>query len=611
MKKIKLNIQKFAGSTFDFASSGYLQGRIIWNSTSNGSIANSSNVSATIQIHRTNSATTTGTFSGNLNINGDNRNWSWYGSISSNWVSVFSFSTTVGHNSDGSKVCYIGGSVNGPSGTSLSGNTSSGSQNVTLDKIDRFAIITNAPNFNDEENPTITFTNYNKVFSLRAKIEAGGNTQLITRDLSKTATSCTFNLTEEERNKLRKLSTNSNNLSVRFTICSMQGNTELSPSYLDRNMSIINANPTFSNFEFEDINSKTLALTGNSKYNINGYSTIRAIISTSNKAIAKKSATITKYNFKIDNLSKEANYSDDSTVNIDILNSTSGTYNLYAIDSRNNTTLVTKLAEKEIKYTDITFDSLNCVAKRDNNGVGENAILTYSGAFWQGNFGKKENQIISASYEFKKTTDPDSKWITGKTSITPIIDGNKFTFSDIVASDKEDTSFDLDISYDFRITISDELSSKSIQLSPMGNARPHIAFADNGIGFMGVYDEQKGGSVQIDSMPIYFIVEQINNSDGSAIKFSNGVMICYGEKSFSYSTGDYYAFCNRTDAITISFPVEFLETPIINLTSETFEIMSFNIYNVTKTKFVAYGLQPKNSSQSSGKLDYIAIGKWK
>ena len=59
-------------------------------------------------------------------------------------------------------------------------------------------------------------------------------------------------------------------------------------------MSITNANPTFYNFIFEDINSTTVSLTGNNQNVIIGYSNVRATIPLEYKAIANKQATMSK-----------------------------------------------------------------------------------------------------------------------------------------------------------------------------------------------------------------------------------------------------------------------------------------------------------------------------
>lgn len=130
-----------ASGTITFGASGNLQGKIEWSSTSNGSSANSSNVTATLYAHRTDSYTTRGqSWSGYVKIGNaqTNINFSSSVSVSSSWVQMATVSTTIGHNSDGSGSVNISGSVKGPSGTALSGNTSSGNQTVALDKIARY-----------------------------------------------------------------------------------------------------------------------------------------------------------------------------------------------------------------------------------------------------------------------------------------------------------------------------------------------------------------------------------------------------------------------------------------------------------------------------------------
>lgn len=259
---------------------------------------------------------------------------------------------------------------------------------------------------------------------------------------------------------------------------------------------VANANPTFTNFTFEDINSKTLALTGNSQYNVNGYSTIRATITTANKAIANKGASMSRYRFIIGSLPpKEVAFSDSSTVNIDIANSTSGTYNIYAIDSRNNSTLVTKLASKEIDYKAISIDNQNSVLTRNNNNVGNQVTLNLCGTLWNQSFGKVTNSIKSVTYQFKKTE--SSSWINGTTAIKPTVssDGN-YTFSGLIASNNADTSWDIGSSYNIRITISDELSSKTVDLI-LNSAIPTLSLDKQGVGIMCSFDTTKGGFLQV------------------------------------------------------------------------------------------------------------------
>lgn len=119
-----------------------LQGKIEWSSYSNGSNANSSTVTATLYIARTDGYTTTGTFGFGFQVGDTTYYDSWYGSISGNWVALKTLTVIVGHANNGSGSCYISGYANGPSGTSMSGHSCSGGQTVTLDSIPRYANFT-------------------------------------------------------------------------------------------------------------------------------------------------------------------------------------------------------------------------------------------------------------------------------------------------------------------------------------------------------------------------------------------------------------------------------------------------------------------------------------
>lgn len=134
-----------AGDTFfSIGTSGKLQGRIHWKSTSNGSAANSSNVEAYIQASRTDAyGPTTGTWTGNISINGVSESFSYYAAINDSWVTLKTATPqTVPHNTDGTKKIYIGGTINGPSGTTMAGLSVSDSKQCTLDTIPRYTSIT-------------------------------------------------------------------------------------------------------------------------------------------------------------------------------------------------------------------------------------------------------------------------------------------------------------------------------------------------------------------------------------------------------------------------------------------------------------------------------------
>lgn len=130
-----------ASTTISLSTSGYLTGRIVCSSTSNGTAANSSNVTIQVQARRTNEYTTYGTWTGSGTIDGTTTSFSEYAEVSSNWVTLKTITKTVAHNNDGTKTITVSGVVNGPSGTSMEGVTVSGSGSFTLDTIPRYTVI--------------------------------------------------------------------------------------------------------------------------------------------------------------------------------------------------------------------------------------------------------------------------------------------------------------------------------------------------------------------------------------------------------------------------------------------------------------------------------------
>ena len=103
----------------------------------------------------------------------------------------FTFNNIL-HDTDGTKT--VSWSWSCATGTQVLGTvTDSGSRRLT--DIPRNAVIVSAPNFNDEENPTITYNNPagDIVSSLQACISlTGAAADIPYRDISKTGTSYTF-----------------------------------------------------------------------------------------------------------------------------------------------------------------------------------------------------------------------------------------------------------------------------------------------------------------------------------------------------------------------------------------------------------------------------------
>lgn len=322
-----------------------------------------------------------------------------------------------------------------------------GSGSWSLPRIARYCSISSADNFNDEQNPTMRFSNPSGQFGVKCKIEAGGNTSLITRTLANNATSCTFDFTDEERDTLRSLAINSNSLSVRFTVCSTNNNTELSWSYLDRTMTIVNANPTFSDFTYKDTNTTVTNVIGTDQALVKGVSVLQATVSSANKMISKKNATSKNYVATIDDTNVSQDYSTNDVV-FD-LGTIKGAgikrLNIRAYDSRNNSTLV----YKDITVYDYNAPVLNVEASRLNNFEDE-TTLKVSGSFSSLKINNEEkNALLTVQYRYRTVGGEWGEYV----NLSPSIEGNNFSCPDTILS------LDNTDAFEFEVKVTDKFSS--------------------------------------------------------------------------------------------------------------------------------------------------------
>lgn len=108
------------------------------------------------------------------------------------------------------------------------------------------------------------------------------------------------------------------------------------------------------------------------------------------------------------------------------------------------------------------------------------------------------------------------------------------------------------------------------------------------------------------------IVEKIENNNGTAIKYADGTMICYGNVSVNVSGGgDYYQLFNRTNEITINFPSVFKNNIIALVNSQNFGVFSTIISSIYESGLTFRGFYSPQVTFSSMRVNYIAIGKWR
>lgn len=308
-----------------------------------------------------------------------------------NGTTPFSGTARIYHNNDGT------GSFSASAGGAFFyyvNYNSTGSGSWDLPTIPRKANITSAPNFNDEQNPTINYSNLagNTVSSLQACISLTGSADdIVYRDIPKTGTSYTFNLTDAERNVLRNATTGSNSRTVYFYVRTVLGGNTFYSSE-GRTLSIINANPTLGTFTYKDSNSVTTAISENNQRIIRNNSNLLFSIGS---ATAKKGATISKYEVTFNQVTKSRTSAGDldfGTINL----SSNATATLNVTDSRGNTVKknVTVIIDDWVLPTALI--SVN----RKNNFYSETYIKV-DGTCSRLN-GKN---VMSIQYQYKKVSD--------------------------------------------------------------------------------------------------------------------------------------------------------------------------------------------------------------
>ena len=319
-------------------------------------------------------------------------------------------SKNIYHNADGKKTFSY--SFDQQLAVTISGNwigTKSGSGTGTLNNIPRKATVTAAPNFNDEQNPTISYSNPAGTAATELKTciaSSDGQTIYVPyRDLSKTGDSYTFSLTTTERNTLRNATKNSNTLAVRFYVATTIGG-EIYYSSLDKTLTIVNADPTITGESITDINTITKALTGDASNKIiKGYNHISASMTTA----ALKGATITSQSIKCG----------DSTINSNsgnFANVETASFVFTVKDSRGNVTT------KTVTKTLINYIKLTCNMTANNPTADGKMSLKINGNYFNGSFGATNN-TLTVQFRYKENDGAYGNWINA----THTLSGNTYS----------------------------------------------------------------------------------------------------------------------------------------------------------------------------------------
>ena len=348
----------------------------------------------------------------------------------------------------------------------------------------QIATLSSVPNVNIGSAHTITWANPSGATTSLKLCKTDNSTIIDYGTVTGTSKSIT-----STASKIYALTPNSNTYKARYIITTTANGKSYTNSK-DFTFTVTNSNPTFSNFTYQDTNTTITALTGNNQILVNGYSNVKATISTANKATAKNSATMKSYKLLIGTKNTTANYNSSADVNMSINQVNNSVIDVYAIDSRGNSTKVSKTATIK-NYSNIKIKSLS--ATRQNN-IGTITTLNFEGEFWNASFGSVANAITSCKYKYKTTS--SSTWIDGKTTLTYTISGNKITGSLNIQGDAGPDGFSVANSFDIQLILADKLSSATYNII-LSSGNPALAIYKNNVAIGQQYNTSEGSKLQV------------------------------------------------------------------------------------------------------------------
>lgn len=363
-------------------------------------------------------------------------------------VTLLSGSTSIGHDNSGSKTLQVDYSID-MAAESYTPGPMNGSGSMSLTTIPRGATITNAPNFTDEDNPVIRYSNPAGT-TMEMSIKSGDESKILVEYRVVTGSTYTFRLTQSEREALQKYATK-NTATVVFVLRSVLGSQTFF-STVSRTLTIKNPAPTVAPV-IEDVNPLTVALTGDPSVMVRYAS--KAQVATG--AQAAKFATLKSV--KVTCGSK--------TISGDgVLEAVEfGSFKIEATDSRGNVTTAT------VKKTLVEYVTPTCyIGEGAPNALGEFDFST-SGTAWNGDFGAEVN-LLTAEYRYRLQGGEWGEWLPMEVQTN----GNSYTATVHVEG------LDYTAMYEFQGRITDRLNTAE-SATKMVTAIPICDFGKNDFNF--------------------------------------------------------------------------------------------------------------------------------
>lgn len=497
------------------------------------------------------------------------------------------YSVAISHNSDGTGQVYIGAYIDGPTDMSSLRNVRlEGGQTFTLPTIPRDVTLNSAPNFNDNQNPTITYTNQAGYGckDLIGRIDIA-NVPNIDRNLGKTDTSYTFQLTQAELNSIYQKYPNSREVAVTFKIgFRFDYGSYKWTAPIEKTLTITPGSPAIT-YSALDTNPDSVDATGDSNVVIRGISNV-AVSAT---FTPQKYATIAS-NF-IRN-GKQYIYETSGTFN----GCEDGNFTFYAKDSRGF------WDQKDLKKKLIDYVMLTCNLDSSADLIDETTATIHikaSGNYFKGSFGKKDN-TLRVWYRYKKGEEPYCAWI----EMTPTV-GYDNTYS--AAADLPSINY-LD-SYTVQVSAADLFHTDLRSAEKVVQAHPIFDWSKKDFVFRVPVHFEKGGT----GLAADCIIAQGKTGLWSWRKWESGTAECWCQRSrtydISYKTGA--LFTGKTYLGIEPYPFTFVEAPCCMCFSTSPGIFVIPYVEGNAEKCPGVDIASPTQGTKVANVCFYAIGRWK
>lgn len=408
------------------------------------------------------------------------------------------------------------------------------------------------------------------------------------RAVSKTGTSYTFELTDEEREILRAGTTGSTSRTVYFYLKTVMGG-ETYYSKLAKTLSIVNCAPDIISTQVIDTNEVSINLTGNPYKQIKGYSKTQYTID----AVAVKNSALTKYEATVGGktYTGQTGYIDDIA---------DGNVEFAVYDSRNMWCKVTHT----VNVIDYSKPSISI--KVDMPTTDGETTIYLDGVCWVGDFGAVRN-ANNIQYQYVSDSGEESGWIQINEPTT-----NNYKIEVPI------TGLDYRSTYTFTARIFDALNTVVsnevvVRTTPVFDWSKEDFNFNVPIGMNGnqVLRQTDTGNIVLsaNSGNMYFRPNGNDDTNGEMRLSTSGKLflgsyqipyIVTGSATIKYGT--------TSNTVSVDFGVTFASKPIV-VVQQVFDDANIIVVssNITTTGFKA-GLGAYFTTSGSRAFNWIAIG---